>query len=339
LLIEEYAYARAGLLGNPSDGYFGKTIAISIKDFRAWVRLKESSELRIVAQDQDAEYRSMEDMVEKISMHGYYGGVRLIKAVIKIFFEYCRENDFRLGEKNFTVLYGSTIPRQLGLGGSSAIITAALRALMKFYQVDIPKNIQPSLILDAEREELGINAGFMDRVIQVYEGCVYMDLNREYIKAHGYGKYESLEPKLLPRLFLAYKPALGKVSGQVLNNIQIGFERGDSFVVNTLEKIADIAEIGKKILLEGDKEDLFEIMNENFDLRSRIMKISSSNQKMIKTARQCGASAKFAGSGGAILGMYKDKDMFSGLAAEFDKIQVKLIKPTIKKPVGSVSIS
>ena len=237
MLIEEYAYARAGLLGNPSDGYFGKTIAISIKDFRAWVRLKESSELRIVAQDQDAEYRSMEDMVEKISMHGYYGGVRLIKAVIKIFFEYCRENDFRLGEKNFTVLYGSTIPRQLGLGGSSAIITAALRALMKFYQVDIPKNIQPSLILDAEREELGINAGFMDRVIQVYEGCVYMDLNREYIKAHGYGKYESLEPKLLPRLFLAYKPALGKVSGQVLNNIQIGFERGDSFVVNTLEKI------------------------------------------------------------------------------------------------------
>jgi len=336
LLIEEYAYARAGLLGNPSDGYFGKTIALSIKDFRAWVRLKESSEMRIVAQDQDAEYRSIQDMVEKISMYGYYGGVRLIKAVIKIFFEYCRENDFRLGKKNFSVRYDSTIPRQLGLGGSSAISTAALRALMKFYQVDIPKDIQPSLILDAEKEELGINAGFMDRVIQVYEGCVYMDLDREYIKAHGYGKYESLEPKLLPRLFLAYKPALGKVSGRVLNDIQIGFERGNSFVVNTLEKIADIAEIGKKLLLARDKEGLFELMNENFNLRSRIMKISSSNQKMIRTARLCGASAKFAGSGGAIIGMYKNKDMFSRLAAEFDKIQVKVIKPTIKKPVGSL---
>ncbi len=329
MLLEEYAYARAGLLGNPSDGYFGKTIAISIKDFRAWVRLIESSELRIVAQDQDAEYRSMQDMVEKISMYGYYGGVRLIKAIIKIFFEYCRGNNFRLGEKNFTIRYDSTIPRQLGLGGSSAIITAALRALMKFYQVDIPKNVLPSLILDAEKEELDINAGFMDRVIQVYEGCVYMDLDREYIKTRGYGKYESLEPKLLPRLFLAYKPALGKVSGRVLNDIRIGFERGDSFVVKTLEKIADIAEIGKKLLVEGDKEDLFELMNENFDLRSRIMKISSSNQKMIRTARRCGASAKFAGSGGAIIGMYKDKDMFSRLAVEFDKIQVKVIKPTI----------
>jgi len=301
LLIEEYAYARAGLLGNPSDGYFGKTIALSIKDFRAWVRLKESSEMRIVAQDQDAEYRSIQDMVEKISMYGYYGGVRLIKAVIKIFFEYCRENDFRLGKKNFSVRYDSTIPRQLGLGGSSAISTAALRALMKFYQVDIPKDIQPSLILDAEKEELGINAGFMDRVIQVYEGCVYMDLDR-----------------------------------RVLNDIQIGFERGNSFVVNTLEKIADIAEIGKKLLLARDKEGLFELMNENFNLRSRIMKISSSNQKMIRTARLCGASAKFAGSGGAIIGMYKNKDMFSRLSAEFDKIQVRVIKPTIKKPVGSL---
>jgi len=336
LLIEEYAYARAGLLGNPSDGYFGKTIALSIKDFHAWVRLKESSELRIVAQNQDAEYRSMQDMVDKISMYGYYDGLRLIKAVIKIFFEYCRENNFRLSEENFTVSYDSTIPRQLGLGGSSAIITAALRALMKFYQVEIPKNVQPSLILDAENEELGINAGFMDRVIQVYEGCVYMDLDREYIKLHGYGKYEPLEPKLLPRLFLSYKPALGKVSGRVLNDIRIGFERGDSFVVKTLERIADIAEIGKKILFEGDKEDLFELMNENFNLRSRIMKISSSNQKMIRTARLCGASAKFAGSGGAIIGMYRDKDMFSRLAAEFDKIQVKVIKPTIKKPVGSL---
>ncbi|MBM3786580.1 MAG: hypothetical protein FJW30_19655, partial [Acidobacteria bacterium] len=27
--IETYAYARAGLLGNPSDGYFGKTISLS----------------------------------------------------------------------------------------------------------------------------------------------------------------------------------------------------------------------------------------------------------------------------------------------------------------------
>ena len=45
-MIETYAYARAGLLGNPSDGYFGKTIAILVRNFRARVLLYPSARLR-----------------------------------------------------------------------------------------------------------------------------------------------------------------------------------------------------------------------------------------------------------------------------------------------------
>jgi len=48
MIIESCAYARAGLAGNPSDGYFGKIIAISIKNFCASVSLWESSYSRIV---------------------------------------------------------------------------------------------------------------------------------------------------------------------------------------------------------------------------------------------------------------------------------------------------
>ena len=35
--IETAAFARAGLVGNPSDGYFGKTISFTIRDFAARV--------------------------------------------------------------------------------------------------------------------------------------------------------------------------------------------------------------------------------------------------------------------------------------------------------------
>ena len=44
-MIETYAYARAGLLGNPSDGYFGKTISFSVRNFRARVLLYPSARL------------------------------------------------------------------------------------------------------------------------------------------------------------------------------------------------------------------------------------------------------------------------------------------------------
>ena len=65
------------------------------------------------------------------------------------------------------------------MAGSSAIIVATLRCLMEFYGVEIPRQVPPSLVLSVETEELGIAAGLQDRVVQVYEGLVYMDFARD----------------------------------------------------------------------------------------------------------------------------------------------------------------
>lgn len=331
MTIKSKAYARAGLLGNPSDGYFGKIIAISIKNFHARVTLEEAEKLRIESPEQDLDiYRNIHDCVERITRYGYYGGVRLVKASIKKFYEYCEHNKLRLEEKNFTIRYDSTIPRQLGLGGSSAIILAALRCLMKFYSINIPQETLPKIVLEAEREELGINAGFMDRVIQVYEGCVYMDLDARFIEEKGHGIYEKLDPGLLPSLYIAFKRDLGKVSGRVLNDIQVGYEKGDPFVLDTLKRLADIAETGKKALLRGDVDTFFGLMDENFELRSKIMRISPQNMQLIATGRACGASAKFAGSGGSVIGIYMGGEMYERLVNEFGKINTKVIKPKIE---------
>jgi glucuronokinase len=329
-MIEGVSYARAGILGNPSDGYFGKIIAISVKNFAALCRLEESAELRIELQAEDREtYGSLQELAESVGLYGYYGGVRLIKAALKKFYEYCRSRDIRLHGQNFTVRYESTIPRQVGLGGSSAIVTATMRVLMKFYGVEIPIHLQPSLVLSSERDELDISAGFMDRVTQVYEGCVYMDLPEAMIKEKGYGIYERLDPGLLPDLYLAYKPSLGKVSGRVLNDIRILYERGDAFVIETLRQIAGLAEIGKAAMLAGDREALFDLMNKNFDLRRKIMNIHPGNIEMIETARRLGASAKFAGSGGSILGIYKGPEMYEELVSKLTNLGARVIRPEI----------
>jgi glucuronokinase len=330
MTIACHAYARAGLLGNPSDGYFGKIIAISVKNFSARVSLDESPNLWIKPSEYDAStYPDIHSLIEHINQYGYYGGIRLIKAGIKKFWDYCETHKISLKNKNFTLRYSSDIPRQLGLGGSSAIITAAVKALMQFYSINIPRKILPSLILNAELDELGINAGFMDRVIQVYEGCVYMDLDQKIIDKKGHGLYEHLDHNMLPPLYLAYKPSLGKVSGKVLNDIRIGWDRKDPFVIKTLARIAEIAAEGKKALIDKNYAQFSLLMNENFNLRSRIMKISAANMEMIKTARSCGVSAKFAGSGGAVIGMYDQEDTFERLKKELDKIGVITIKPII----------
>ncbi len=330
MIINTSAYSRAGLIGNPSDGYYGKTISLILKNFRVAVTLFESPKINILPNERDkSTFDSINELISDVRISGYYGGVRLIKATIKGFGEYCEETNINLEKKNFTIEYKTNIPRQVGLAGSSAIITATLRALMKFYNVEIPKPIQSNLILKFESKELGITAGLQDRVIQVYEGLVYMDFSKETIEKQGYGHYEHLDPKLLPPLYVAYQTKLSEVSGVSHGNIKDRYNRGDKDIIDAMKIFAALAERAKHCILERDYKLLGELMNDNFDLRTKIFPISSENMEMVKTARNCGASAKFTGSGGSIIGIYKDENMYNKLKDEFKKTDTVIFKPKI----------
>jgi len=329
-MIETRAYARAGLLGNPSDGYYGKTISISVRNFGASITLHESPELEIEPQTQDSNvFKNIYHLRDTISTLGYHGGIPLVKAAIKKFVEYCESEAIRLPNQNFTIRYRTTIPRQVGLAGSSAIVVATLRALMQFYKVEIPLPVLPTLALKAEVEELGITAGLQDRVIQCYEGCVYMDFSRDLIEKQGYGYYEPIDPRLLPKLYIAYKTDLSKVSGKVLNNIRQRWEQGEPHVVGTLQNIAGVAEEGRGVIKAQNYDRLNELVNQNLDYRAEIMTITDRNRAMIETARNCGASASFTGSGGSIIGIYRDEEMLNRLFVELKKQNARVIKPFI----------
>ena len=73
------------------------------------------------------------------------------------------------------------------------------------------------------------------------------------------------------------------------------------------------------------------LMNRNFDLRSEVCanSISEKNRRMVEIARSCGASAKFTGSGGAIVGTFEDEAMFEKLKKELKFFDVEVIKPHI----------
>src|SRR5207237_4831686 len=114
--------------------------------------------------------------------------------------------------RSSTISFESDIPRLVGLSGSSAIIVATLRAMMQFYDIQIPLHLLPGLTLSVEKEELNIAAGLQDRVIQNYEGIVFMDFAKELLETRGYGNYETLRPSKMPRLYVAYYPSRAQVS-------------------------------------------------------------------------------------------------------------------------------
>jgi glucuronokinase len=333
VIIRTQAYPRAGLIGNPSDGYFGKTISFVFSNFRAEVVLYETPELEILPSQKDHScFSNIADIVRDVRLHGYYGGIRLLKATIKTFYDYCQENQIVLHDKNFTIRYCSDIPHGVGLAGSSAIITACLRALMAFYGVTIPKYVQANLVLAAERNELHIPAGLQDRVIQVYEGLVYMDFAEEIMTRQGYGNYTPLDPALLPRLYIACRDDLSEPTEKFHHNIRHRFEQGERKVVNAMRFWARLTDKVRKCLCDGRPDEIGDLLDANFDRRRQIYQITDENIRMVEAARSVGASAKFTGSGGAIVGTYKNERMFVDLRRKLAKLNIKIIKPKIYHP-------
>ncbi len=333
MIITTRAYPRAGLVGNPSDGYYGKTIAFAFSNFRCEVVLYETPELEILPNTRDhSRFKSLKALAEDVQRFGYYGGIRLLKATVKRFYDYCRAENRPLAQRQFTLRYHTDIPTRVGLAGSSAIITACLRALMLFYGVEIPKPRQANLVLSVEHDELGISAGLQDRVAQVYEGLVFMDFNRAFLERQGFGQYEPLDPALLPPLYIAYQDDLSEGSEVFHNDIRGRFERGDPEIIAAMRFWADLTDRVRACLLKGQREQIAPLLDANFDMRRKIYAISPGNLRMVDAARAAGASAKFSGSGGAIVGTYADEAMYARLAQALEAIQVKVFKPVIKLP-------
>ena len=332
MMIETRAQARAGLIGNPSDGYFGKTISFTLANYSAKVVCYESPRVVISPQPSDRrEFDSLGGLTEHVTRFGYYGGVRLIKATLKRFGDECRRRGIELPSRHCSIEYSSNIPVRVGLAGSSAIVTATMLALMRFYEVELPRPELPNVILSVERDELGIGAGLQDRVAQVYTGVVFMDFEREYMERHGHGRYDSLDPNLLPPLFVAFHEQLAEGTELTHNPLRERYDRRDKEVLDAVATWASLAQQARDAIEAGRGHEIAELMNQNFDLRAKVVPISAGNRRLVEIGRGLGAATKFAGSGGAIVGVYDgDPERLARLRQAYEAFGARLVEPILR---------
>ncbi|XP_051717320.1 glucuronokinase with putative uridyl pyrophosphorylase [Ctenopharyngodon idella] len=320
------SYARVGLMGNPSDGFNGKTIAMTIANFWAEVTLMESQALVLLPHplNDPTEFGSLQDLFRISRKEGYLGGLRLLQATCKKFYQFCSEQGIALSKQNFTLKYDTNIPRQVGLAGSSAIVSATLKCLMKFYNItdnDLPKPVRANFILNVETDELFITAGLQDRVVQVYEGLVYMDFNKQLMDERGYGEYIPLDMNDLPLFWLAY---LGDPSdsGRIHSNVRQRWLNGDSAVVEAMKSFAELTDQARAAFQCKDWPRLAQLMDENFELRRSVYTedcLGPGNLKMVQLARQFESAVKLPGSGGAVVGLCMNQERLVEMKRAFQE--------------------
>jgi glucuronokinase len=133
----------------------------------------------------------------------------------------------------------------------------------------------------------------------------------------------------MPPLYVAYDPERAEVSDIPHRNLRRLYEAGDKTVHEAMQRYREITDIARGAVMSGDWELLGKVMNENFDIRKRIMNIAPENVRMVEAARSTGASAKFAGSGGAIIGLYRDGRHYQELVDALATLRCSVFRPLI----------
>lgn len=257
-------FPRAGLLGNPSDLYGGRGIGFTFSDFEAVVRLE----------------RGIPDP----------GELELFGAARDVLADRGAEE---AEDRTLRFSFESTIPRQAGLSGSSALVIGALRALAEVLGVELEAGEFADLALRAENDVLGVTAGPMDRVIQAYGGVLSMDFES--------GGVEPVASELMPALRMLIDPEPGEDSGVVHTPVRERWEEGEPEVRLTMASFRPLVERGLAALVDRDLERLCDCVDENFELRRRVFPIGERDLRMVELGRAHGCAAKFCGSGGAVL--------------------------------------
>lgn len=293
-LAQGRAYARAALAGNPSDGYGGAVLAVTLRDFAA-TAVAELADIPQVEGPREL----MEAAVARFPVPA---GVQPAPARITC---------------------ATTIPRQVGLGGSSAIVIATLRALCELHGLAVAPDEMARAALAAETEELGLAAGPQDRFAQAHEGLVLMDFA-------GDARVEDLDPEVLPPLFVAYRAQGAAPSGVTHAALRRRSDADESRVNGAMAELGELAREGASRLRARQPAALGRLMDRSFDIRASLLDLAPSHVRMIEISRGHGASANYAGSGGAIIGTRPQGDAWLSLRAALAAEGYAALEPTLR---------
>jgi glucuronokinase len=267
--------ARAALAGNPSDGYGGAVVSVPVMTRWATVRLRAAER---------TQFDTATDLVAAtLSRHGRHIGRTVAPCTIEV---------------------TTTIPRSVGLAGSSAIVIALLRALQRHAGLPAfsPDELA-SLALSVEVDELGFAAGLQDRVVQAHGRPMVMrfgDDGARLVAGLTAGTYVELSDPIPGWLTVAARASESEPSQRVHRSLRERYDAGDPKVAAAMTELASAAWEAVSAISARDAASLGHAMDRTFDIRRSIMDIRPGQEEMVEVARRAGAFANFAGSGGAV---------------------------------------
>lgn len=280
--------ARIHLAGNPSDGYGGAVLSTVVPELAATVRAERARRFSVTGPAQS--WSSLTALADDGARYGHDGGDRLVTAALATLHRLLPPS---LDRAPLAFEWETTIPRSVGLGGSSAIVVATMVAALGSWGLDVPDHELAEAALVAETEELGITAGLADRVAQVARTTVLTDCRGPHTEIE---RVAVGAPMLLT---LAWSAAAAAPSGDY--HAGLGARAGDAEVRSAMARLASLADDAADALATGDRAAFGEALDASLRAREALGPVPLAALAPVPALRADGAKVNFAGSGGALV--------------------------------------
>jgi glucuronokinase len=283
-VTEGRALARAALAGNPSDGFGGAVLAVVVPGLETTVRVEPAPEPLVGAPSGEVAVPVADnDLVGAAAQ-------RLLAWLDETGAGRPRTPDLAVALRSRT-----SIPRSVGLGGSSALVIAALRALAARWGVAVDLLTTARLALQVEVDLLGITAGPQDRLVQAAGRAVLMDFGgADWIVT-------PVDPPEPVELIVVWSAASAAPSGAV--HAPLAARRSDPAVARAMTRLGALARDGAAALAGGDRAALAAAMVGSYEQRAAILDLDPTHVALVDGARAAGVGVNYAGSGGAVVGL------------------------------------
>lgn len=289
-VVRRSVCARVGLVGNPSDGFGGAVLGTVVPGLAATVTATAvPTGVRISGPDASEHWASADELTHD-------GPQRIVTASVARLGRHT-------GARGVSIRWDTDIPRSVGLAGSSALAVGTIDATARCWGISLDRRVVAALALSAERDVLGIAAGWQDRIIQSF-GCTAL------VDAAQMDEVDGLE---VPRVACVTSPALRLVVGwndelaTSSDDYHAPLRRSAESMAEPMGALAALARSAHTASVGGDVGAVAAAVDAGWQIRQSCAPLRPEHAALVEHVRAAGVSATTPGSGGAVVAVCPDE--------------------------------
>lgn len=309
-IVRARAPLRLGLSGggtdvSPYSDIYGGLVLNATIDRYAYtsIKLLKKPIIRFVSSDLDT-FKEF-DLNDELELDGQFD---LFKAVYKRII-----NEFNSGNRiSLEITTFCDAPPGSGLGSSSTLVVAIIKAMLKLIKVDLDQHSIAWMAYEIERLECGLLGGKQDQYSATFGGINFMEFNGDQTIVNPVKLSETIICELEASLVLFYT-GISRESARIIESQTSKMKEGKEKSIESFHAIKEEARNMKDALIDGNLEGIIDSMNNNWSNKKKSAENVSNNMinNIYKEAFNAGAVAgkvSGAGGGGFMIFIVKPED-------------------------------